>query len=212
MFAEADLQPSFVQSSRKGQESTKIRSFDSRRKLSGTLQGQLRHPYRARLETRATETTVFSWFKPNRQREKIREDRKHLEARARRLLKGYLSADAPRKQRYYEVIAGAAAACQPGVSDPNLENAQLAQAAAEAALKVVKLREHQAIADNDQVAALITDAYATVAIAYRRASAAYTVDEEMQQLGTAAVHLLTIATSYMAAQSAETTPRDDSIG
>ena len=45
-----------------------------------------------------------------------------------------------------------------------------------------------------------------------RASAAYTVDEEMQKLGTAAVHLLTIATSYMAAQSAETTPRDDSIG
>ena len=140
---------------------------------------------------------MFSWFKPNRQREKIREDRKHLEARARRLLKGYLSADAPRKQQYYEVIAGAAAACQPGVSDPNLENAQLAQAAAEAALKVVKLREHQ-------VAALITDAYATVAIAYRRASAAYTVDQEMQKLGTAAVHLLTMATSYMAAQSAET--------
>jgi C4-type Zn-finger protein len=87
-----------------------------------------------------------------------------------------------------------------------LENAQLAQAAAEAALKVVKLREHQAIADKDQVAALITDAYATVAIAYRRASAAYTVDEEMQKLGTAAVHLLTMATSCMAAQSAETTP------
>src|SRR6476619_16049 len=82
--------------------------------------------------------TVVSWFKPRRAT--IREDRKHLEARARRLLKGYLSADAPRKQRYYEVIAGAAAACEPGVSDPNLENAQLAQAAAEAALKVVKLR------------------------------------------------------------------------
>ena len=161
----------------------------------------LRHHYRARLETRAAETTVSSWFKPNRQRQKIREDRRHLEARARRLLKGYLSANAPRKQRYYEVIAGAAAACQPGVSDPNLENVQLAQAAAEAALKVVKLREHQAIADNDQLAALITDAYATVAIAYRRASAAYTVDEEMQKLGTATVHLLTIATSYMAAQT-----------
>ena len=127
-------------------------------------------------------------------------------------MKGYLSADAPRKQRYYEVIAGAAAACEPDVSNPNLENAQLAQAAAEAALKVVKLREHQAIADKDQVAALITDAYATVAIAYRRASATYTVDKEMQKLGTAAVHLLTIATSHMAAQSAETTPRDDSIG
>ena len=47
---------------------------------------------------------------------------------------------------------------------------------------------------------MITNAYATVAIAYRRASAAYAGDEEMQQLGTAAVHLLTIAISYMAAQ------------
>jgi hypothetical protein len=146
---------------------------------------------------------MFSRFKPNNQRAMIREDRKHLETRARRLLKGYLSADAPRKQRYYEVIAGAAAACEPGVSDPALENAQLAQAASEAALKVVKLREHQGIADNNQVAALITDAYATVAIAFRRASAAYTVDKEMQQLGTAAVHLLTIATSYTAAQADE---------
>lgn len=146
---------------------------------------------------------MFSWFKPNRQRETIREDRKLLETRARRLLKGYLSADAPRKQRYYEVLAGAAAACQPGVSDPRLENAQHAQIAAEAALKIVKLREYQAKSDKDQVAALITDAYATVAIAYRRASAAYTVDEEMQKLGTAAVHLLTIATSYMQAQSDE---------
>ena len=116
-------------------------------------------------------------------------------------MKSYLSADAPRKQRYYEVIAGAAAACQPGVSDPNLENPQLNHAAAEAALKVVKVRERQAIDDNDRFTELITDAYATVAIAYRRASTAYTVDKGMQQLGTAAVHLLTIATSYMAAQS-----------
>ena len=90
-------------------------------------------------------------------------------------------------------------------------NAQLAQAAAEAALKVVKLREHQRTADNDQVAALITDAYATVAIAYRRASAAYTVDKEMQQLGTAAVHLVTIATSYMAAQSEGIAPDDGPV-
>ena len=144
---------------------------------------------------------MFRWFKPNRRRE-IREDRKHLEARARRLLKGYLSADSPRKQRYYEVVAGAAAACQPGFSDPNLENAQLNNAAAEAALKVVKVRARQAIDENDRLAELITDAYATVAIAYRRASTAYTADKEMQQLGTAAVHLLTIATSYVAAKSA----------
>jgi hypothetical protein len=84
-----------------------------------------------------------------------------------------------------------------------LENVQLAHAAAEAAVRVVKQRENQAIAEKDQVGALITDAYATVAIAYRRASAAYTDDMEMQQLGTAAVHLLTIATSYMASQSRE---------
>jgi hypothetical protein len=84
-----------------------------------------------------TETTVFSWFKPNRRRE-IRQDRKHLEARARRLLKSYLSADAPRKQRYYEVIAGAAAACQPGVSDPNLENPQLNHAPQKPPLRSLK--------------------------------------------------------------------------
>ena len=90
---------------------------------------------------------------------------------------------------------------QPGVSDPNPENTQLAHAAAEAALKIVKLREHQAISDNNEVGSMITDAYATVAIAYRRASAAYAGDEDMQKLGTAAVHLLTIATSYMAAQA-----------
>ena len=136
----------------------------------------------------------------------IREDRKHLEARARRLLNNYLSADGPRKQQYYEVVAGAATACQPGVTDPNLEDPKLAQATAEAALKIVTLREHQANDDSDQLAALITDAYATVAVAYRRASAVYLSDEEMQQLGTAAVHLLTMATSYMAAQSAEIKP------
>jgi hypothetical protein len=72
---------------------------------------------------------------------------------------------------------------------------------AEAAFKVVRKRERQAIDENDQVGSLITDAYATVAIAHRRASAAYTGDEEMKKLGTAAVHLLTIATSYMAAQA-----------
>ena len=142
--------------------------------------------------------TVVSWLKPRRR--EIREDRKHLEARARRLLKSYLSADAPRKQRYYEVIAGAAAACQPDVSDSNTENVQLNHAAAEAALKVVKVRSRQAIDQNDQLAELITDAYATVAIAYRRASTSYSADKEMQQLGTAAVHLLTIATSYVAAK------------
>ena|ERR1700686_3855460 len=45
-----------------------------------------------------------------------------------------------------------------------------------------------------------TDAYAAVAVAYHRAVGAYTRDSEMQQLGTAAVHLLTVATSYMKTQ------------
>ncbi len=147
---------------------------------------------------------MFSWVRANSQREEIRKDRKHLEARVRRLLKNYLSADEPQKRQYYEVIAGAAAGCQPDVSDPKLEGVQLAQASAQVALKVVSVRELQAFGDNEQLSELITDAYATVAIAYRRAAAAYTVDEEMQKLGTAAVHLLTIATSYMAAHSDET--------
>jgi hypothetical protein len=147
---------------------------------------------------------VFNWFKPNRQREQIRADRKHLEQRARRLLKKYLSEDGPSKAAICELVAGAAAGCQPDVSDPNLDGVQLAQASAETAIKVVRVREGRAIDDNGHLAELITDAYATVAMAYRRASTAYTLDKEMQQLGTAAVHLLTIATSYMAAQSADT--------
>lgn len=144
---------------------------------------------------------MFSWFRPDKRRKNIREDRRFLEARARRLLEGYLTADDHHKKQYYEVIAGAAAACQPGVSDPNVEDVIRARASAEAALRVVKLREQHI--ENDHTDKLITDAYATVAIAYRRAAATYTLDEKMQQLGTAAVHLVTIANSYMAAQLAK---------
>jgi hypothetical protein len=117
------------------------------------------------------------------------------------LLKNYLSADGSQKQQCYEVVAGAAAACQPDVFDPNLEDRQLAEASAETALRVVRSREGQAIDDEDQLAAMITDAYAVVSGAYRRAAAAYIVDEDMQRLGTAAVHLLTMATSYMQRRS-----------
>ena len=80
---------------------------------------------------------------------------------------------------------------------------ELGRAAAQAALNVVIARECRATDDNDQLAELITDAYATVAVAYRRASMAYTADQDMQKLGTAAVHLVTIATSYMAAHSGD---------
>ena len=145
---------------------------------------------------------MFSWFRASGERKQVREDRKYLEARARRLLKSYLSADGPRKQRYYEVVAGAAAACQPAVSDPRLENPRLAQDIAEAALKVVKVRERQRM-DSDHLQSMITDAYAVVAVAHRRAAAVYTIDKSMQQLGTAAVHLVTMATSYMENQLAD---------
>jgi hypothetical protein len=148
----------------------------------------------------AIEITVFGWFKPNRQRESILDDRNHLEVRARRLLKSYLSADSASKAAIYQVVAGAAAGCQPHISDPNLDGLKFAKACAEVAVDVIRLREQRAADDRDRLAALITDAYATVALAYRRASAAYTADQEMQKVGTAAVHLLTIATSYVAAQ------------
>jgi hypothetical protein len=149
---------------------------------------------------------VFSWFRSDKRRKNTREDRRFLEARARRLLAGYLAADDQQKKQYYEVIAGAAAACQPGVSDPNVEDLIRARASAETALKVVKCREQQVIDSNDHPHEMITDAYATVAIAYRRAAAIYTLDEKMQQLGTAAVHLVTIANSYMAARLTKAPP------
>jgi len=53
------------------------------------------------------------------------------------------------------------------------------------------------------MATLTTDAYATVAVAYRRAAGVYAMDEEMQKLGAAAVHPLTMATSYMKANPDE---------
>ena len=147
---------------------------------------------------------MVSWFKSDRRRKAIREDRKYIVGRARRFLLSYLTSDDPQKQRYYELVAGVAAACQPQAPDPKLQNTELSKIVAETALRVVKVREQQ-VDDNDgRLASLITDAYATVAMAYRRAAAVYVLDEEMQQIGTAAVHLVTIANSYMAAQSPDT--------
>ena len=54
---------------------------------------------------------------------------------------------------------------------------------------------------DDRLDDFVTDAYATVAIAYHRAAGVYTMDKKMQELGTAAVHLLTMATSYTKAQT-----------
>jgi hypothetical protein len=144
---------------------------------------------------------VSNWFKYNVPRKIIREDRKYLEARARRLLKSYLLAEWLEKNQYYEVVAGAADACRPEMSDPSMDDAQIAETTSDAAFRVVRRREQTASEDGrNHVATLITDAYATVAVAYRRAAGVYTIDLPMQQLGTAAVHLLTIANSYMIAR------------
>jgi hypothetical protein len=146
---------------------------------------------------------MLGWFRSDGRRTAVRQDRKYIVARARRFLLSYLASDETHKHRYLELVAGAAAACQPQTFDPDLENTELSKVVAEAALRVVKVRDWQA-ANSDQLATSITDAYATVAMAYRRAAAIYVLDEEMQQIGTAAVHLVTIANSYKAAQSPET--------
>ena len=144
---------------------------------------------------------VFGWQSTERwqQRRKIRLDRKHLEARARRFLKIYLNADETRKPQFYRVVEEMSKQCQParlGLPPPELEDAQIAEATSNAAMKIVLERGAK---KDDRISDFVTDACATVGIAYHRAAGVYTMDQEMQELGTAAVHLLTIATSYMRA-------------
>ena len=71
---------------------------------------------------------MSNWFKYNGRRKIIREDRRYLKARARRLLKSYLLAEWLEKNQYYEVVAGAADACRPEMSDPSRDDAQIAEA------------------------------------------------------------------------------------
>ena len=91
--------------------------------------------------------------------------------------------------------------CQParlGLPPPELEDAQIAEATSNAAMKIVLERGAK---KDVPISDFVTDACATVGIAYHRAAGVYTMDKEMQELGTAAVHLLTIATSYMRAHN-----------
>ena len=146
---------------------------------------------------------MFGWFKSERRerRRKVRLDRKYLEARSRRFLKTYLTADETRKPQFYRAVEEASQRCQPaesGLPPSELEDAQIAEATSRAAMKSVL--ERTALKKDDRLADFLTDAYATVGIAYHRAAGVYTMDTEMQELGTAAVHLLTMATSYTNAQ------------
>lgn len=145
------------------------------------------------------EGTVFNtWSKANRRRKRIiREDQKYLEARVRRFLRNYLSADEMQKHQYYEAVAGASAGCQPAHSISDLESEQVAEAVADVANQVVRRRLQTGKGNQDRLATFITDAYATVAVAHHRAAGVYIHEDQMLQLGTAAVHLLTMATSHM---------------
>ena len=150
---------------------------------------------------------MFGWFKSEmrERRRKVKLDRKHLEARSRRFLKSYLNADETRKPQFYRAVERASKQCQPvksGLPPPELEDTQIAEATSRAAMKMVLGREERgALKKDDRISDFVTDAYATVGVAYHRAAAVYTMDKEMQELGTAAVHLLTMATSYMREQN-----------
>lgn len=150
---------------------------------------------------------MFGWFKSEKRkrRRKIKLDRKHLEARSRRFLKSYLNADETRKPKFYRAVEEASKQCQPvksGLPPLELEDAQIAEATSGAAMKMVwERKKRSALKKDERISDFVTDAYATVGIAYHRAAGVYTMDKEMLELGTAAVHLLTMATSYMTAQN-----------
>jgi hypothetical protein len=149
---------------------------------------------------------VFGWFKTERRerRRSVKLDRKFLEARSRRFLKIYLDADETRKPQFYRAVDEASKRCQPaesGLPPSESEDAQIAEATSRAAMKIVL--ERAALKNDDRLDDFLTDAYATVGIAYHRAAGVYTMNKEMQELGTAAVHLLTMAASYTNAQKDE---------
>ena len=129
---------------------------------------------------------MFGWFKSERRerRKKVRRDRKRLEVRARRVLKSYLEADEARKPEYYRAVEDISNKCRPpdlDFSQPDLNDGQIAEATSKAAMQMVVEREYRRVGD------FVTEGV-------------YEADADMQELGTAAVHLLTMATSYINAQ------------
>jgi hypothetical protein len=148
--------------------------------------------------------TLLGWINSEswEKRRKVRFDRKHLEAKTRRFLIRYLAADQTRKPKFYRAIEDVSRECRAEIGVPlsQLEDSQIAEATSEVAIKAVLAQEKRAKKKDSSVSHFMIDASATVAVAYRRASRVYTVDKDMQELGTAAVHLLTMATSYMNGQ------------
>ena len=147
---------------------------------------------------------MFGWFKSERRerQKKVRQDRKHLEERVRRFLKSYLDADQTRKPQFYRAVEDISKKCQPAelsLGQPDTDDRRFAEATSQAALKMALDRVGRYSAD-DKVGDFVTDACATVAVAYHRAAGVYVADEKMKELGTAAAHLLTLATLYNRAQ------------
>jgi hypothetical protein len=146
---------------------------------------------------------VFGWFKfeQRERRRKIRLDRKHLEARARRFLKRYLEADEAQKPGFYRAVDEASKQCEPAQSSEpysELRDARIAEFTSDTAMETVLARQARGALKKDEPNAdFVTDAFATVAVAYRRAAGGYTTNKEMRELGTPAVHLLTMATSHV---------------
>lgn len=143
---------------------------------------------------------MFGWLhsKSRKRRKAVKLDREHLEQRARRFLTGYLEANETRKPHFYRAVEDASSKCQPAelnLAQSDVEDHRIAEATSLAAMKIVLDRKAQ-VNEDDRVGNFVTDAYAAVAVAYHRAAGAYVEDEEMTELGTAAVHLLTMATSY----------------
>jgi hypothetical protein len=143
---------------------------------------------------------MFGWFnsESRKRRKNVKLDRKHLEQRARRFLTGYLEAGETRKPHFYRAVEDVSSTCQPtgivGLSD--LDDLRVAEETSQAAMKMA-LGRMASVAKDDRVGNFVTDACAVVAVAYHRAAGTYVDDEEMTELGTAAVHLLTMATSYV---------------
>ena len=144
---------------------------------------------------------MFGWLNSENRdkRRKVRFDRKHLEAKTRRFLMRYLAADETGKPKFYRAVEDVSNECRAEIGVPlfQLEDSQIANWTSEAAIKAVLAQEKRAKKKDQSVSHFIIDATATVALAYRRATGVYTVDKDMQELGTAAVHLLTMATSYL---------------
>jgi hypothetical protein len=114
-----------------------------------------------------------------------------------------LAADQAGKAQFYRTVEDVSKECRAEISIPlsQLEGSEIAEATSEAAIKAVVEQEKRANKKDDSISHFMIDATATVAVAYRRAAGVYTRDKDMQELGTAAVHLLTMATSYMSGKT-----------